>query len=71
MERKLRRDMSAKEALAYVQERIRSQRASKTKFSCPACRANAWAKPDTLLLCGKCWKSKHRPVTMLVEVEAK
>ena len=28
--------------------------ASKTKFSCPACEQNAWAKPDALLICGVC-----------------
>ena len=26
--------------------------ASKTKFSCPECGQNAWAKPDAVLLCG-------------------
>ena len=28
--------------------------ASKTKFSCPSCDANAWAKPDANLICGDC-----------------
>ena len=28
--------------------------ASKTKYSCPACSANAWAKPNTSLVCGEC-----------------
>jgi hypothetical protein len=28
--------------------------ASKTKYSCPACGVNAWAKPDTNLICGDC-----------------
>jgi len=28
--------------------------ASKTKYCCPSCGANAWAKPDTSLLCGGC-----------------
>jgi predicted SprT family Zn-dependent metalloprotease len=28
--------------------------ASKTKYTCPACAANAWAKPDTNLICGDC-----------------
>lgn len=27
---------------------------SKTKYSCPSCGANAWAKPKTKLLCGEC-----------------
>jgi SprT-like family len=28
--------------------------ASKTKFTCPSCRLNAWAKPDASLKCGGC-----------------
>ena len=28
--------------------------ASKTKYTCPECQANAWAKPDTNLVCGDC-----------------
>lgn len=28
--------------------------ASKTKYTCPACNANAWAKPETPLICGVC-----------------
>jgi predicted SprT family Zn-dependent metalloprotease len=27
---------------------------SKTKYTCPACGTNAWAKPDTRLVCGDC-----------------
>jgi predicted SprT family Zn-dependent metalloprotease len=29
-------------------------RESKTKFTCPVCSQNAWAKPDALLICGHC-----------------
>lgn len=28
--------------------------ASKTKYTCPSCEANAWAKPDASLVCGDC-----------------
>ncbi len=28
--------------------------ASKTKYTCPACCVNAWAKPQTALICGDC-----------------
>lgn len=28
--------------------------ASKTKYSCPQCDLNAWAKPDVKLVCGSC-----------------
>ena len=30
------------------------KKASKTKFSCPQCGLNAWAKPDVRLICGEC-----------------
>lgn len=28
--------------------------ASKTKYTCPTCQANAWAKPAAKLICGEC-----------------
>jgi hypothetical protein len=33
----------------------RAKKSSKTKFTCPECGQNAWAKPDALLLCGECY----------------
>lgn len=48
-------------ALPYVElwdendESKRKKKASsKTKYTCPDCGANAWAKPETRLLCGEC-----------------
>ena len=32
----------------------KQKRASKTKFTCPDCGQNAWAKPDAHLICGHC-----------------
>src|SRR5437016_2105262 len=32
---------------------VRSNR-SKTKYTCPTCGLNAWAKPDVPLVCGEC-----------------
>jgi predicted SprT family Zn-dependent metalloprotease len=29
--------------------------ASKTKYTCPNCEQNAWAKPDASLICGACY----------------
>jgi len=29
--------------------------ASKTKYTCPTCNTNAWAKPETSLICGACY----------------
>lgn len=34
----------------------RAKKASKTKYTCPRCRVNAWAKPNTLLICGACFE---------------
>jgi predicted SprT family Zn-dependent metalloprotease len=30
--------------------------ASKTKYTCPNCGQNAWAKPDSSLICGECYR---------------
>lgn len=32
----------------------KTKAASKTKYTCPDCAANAWAKPATKLICGEC-----------------
>lgn len=29
--------------------------ASKTKYTCPGCELNAWAKPGAVLICGECY----------------
>jgi hypothetical protein len=36
-------------------EQGRAKKSSKTKFTCPDCGQNAWAKPDALLICGECF----------------
>jgi hypothetical protein len=40
---------------------------SKTKFTCPECGQNAWAKPEALLGCYACYEEREReePVRML------
>jgi hypothetical protein len=35
-------------------EETPKKKASKTKYSCPTCDLNAWAKPDVHLVCGDC-----------------
>lgn len=35
-------------------EKRKKKAASKTKFTCPSCEANAWGKPDLKLVCGAC-----------------
>jgi len=32
----------------------RKKAASKTKYTCPSCGLNAWAKPEVVLVCGEC-----------------
>jgi hypothetical protein len=32
-----------------------AKKSSKTKFTCPDCGQNAWAKPGALLICGECF----------------
>jgi predicted SprT family Zn-dependent metalloprotease len=39
---------------------------SKTKYTCPECGQNAWAKPDAVLICGSCFEDdQDDPQTML------
>lgn len=33
-----------------------ASKASKTKFTCPECGQNAWAKADAMLICGDCYE---------------
>jgi predicted SprT family Zn-dependent metalloprotease len=45
--------------MPYVQtptatKETKAKKASKTKFTCPCCQANAWAKPVSKLICGEC-----------------
>jgi SprT-like family len=44
-------------------------RASKTKFTCPDCQQNAWAKPDAILICGVCYDEDSDEVSLMVAQE--
>ena len=45
--------------------------ASKTKFSCPECGQNAWAKPGAMLICGSCYEENDNDIClMLAELSA-
>jgi hypothetical protein len=35
-------------------EARKKKAASKTKYTCPLCSTNAWAKPNIRLICGEC-----------------
>jgi predicted SprT family Zn-dependent metalloprotease len=40
---------------AHEEDPIRKKKlASKTKYTCPSCGLNAWAKPEAPLVCGEC-----------------
>lgn len=39
---------------SLLPEQQESKARSKTKFTCPSCGQNAWAKPDAALICGGC-----------------
>jgi hypothetical protein len=43
--------------------------ASKTKFTCPECGQNAWAKPDALLICGQCYEDGEGDVRLMLAEE--
>lgn len=41
--------------------RAEKSRKSKTKFTCPDCQQNAWAKPTANIVCGDCLKRMESP----------
>ena len=45
-----------------------AKKSSKTKFTCPECGLNAWAKPDALLLCGECYDDGQGHICLMVAV---
>ena len=47
----------------------RAKAASKTKYTCNTCQANAWAKPDTALICGDCYAGEEAPEFMTAAEE--
>jgi predicted SprT family Zn-dependent metalloprotease len=34
---------------------VKAKRESKVKYTCPHCESNAWAKPESSLICGTCF----------------
>lgn len=43
-----------------------AKQASKTKFTCPDCGQNAWAKSDALLICGVCYEDAAGEVCVML-----
>jgi predicted SprT family Zn-dependent metalloprotease len=44
----------------------KAKKASKTKFTCPDCAQNAWAKPDALLICGACYEDGDGDIRLML-----
>jgi len=44
----------------------KAKKASKTKFTCPECGQNAWAKADTLLICGACYEDGEGEICVML-----
>jgi hypothetical protein len=49
-------------------EQARGKKSSKTKFTCPECGLNAWAKPDAHLICGECYDDGEGHICLMVAV---
>jgi predicted SprT family Zn-dependent metalloprotease len=45
----------------------KAAKSSKTKFTCPECEQNAWAKPEASLICGECYGDEENIVLMVAE----
>jgi SprT-like family len=43
----------------------RKKAASKTKYTCPACGQNAWAKPGAQLICGDCYDEDEEDISFM------
>jgi predicted SprT family Zn-dependent metalloprotease len=43
----------------------KAKKASKTKYTCTNCGVNAWAKPDTQLICGDCYDEGDGDISVM------
>jgi len=51
---------------APAEEGAKAKKASETKYTCPECGQNAWAKPNAKLFCGGCYEDGQGPLCRLV-----
>jgi ribosomal protein S27AE len=51
-------------------ESRKKKAASKTKYTCPTCGANAWAKPEPRLICGACYEEDDQEITSITSEAA-
>ena len=49
-------------------EQARGKKSSKTKFTCPECGLNTWAKPNACLICGECYDDGQGHICLMVAV---
>ena len=47
-------------------QQAKAKKASKTKFSCPECGQNAWAKPDAQFLCSDCYEDGQGDICLMI-----
>jgi predicted SprT family Zn-dependent metalloprotease len=47
-------------------KQAKAKKASKTKYTCPACAQNAWAKPNALLICGNCYEEGEGDIRLML-----
>ena len=50
--------------------KAKAKKASETKFTCPECAQNAWAKADALLICGTCYEDGEGDLLLMVAAPA-
>lgn len=51
-----------------ITEERKKKAASKTKYTCETCGTNAWAKPETSLICGTCYQDEDEEGEPVVSV---
>jgi predicted SprT family Zn-dependent metalloprotease len=62
-------DWQSQELTEETKKKRKVKSASKTKYTCPECDANAWGKPGISLICGDCY-NEDEPRESIVYMEA-
>ena len=52
------------QSFPFTAER-KKKAASKTKYTCTSCGTNAWAKPETALICGTCYEAEDGEIRIM------
>jgi hypothetical protein len=53
-----------------AEEGAKAKQANKTKYTCPECGQNAWAKPNALLICGACYEENGNAISRMLATPA-